>query len=193
MASLKRLFVYSGIQMTRAKTLEETIGFWSKIEKEILEKPEEELKAEMLGHLEFICAHFGTPKQYYNFSNPSQDEINKRIDRLQDIRNVLLQNEEKTRKLFNVIVKANSKKESKDERNFAKFYMAIRESYLHFYGEPRLSVGGSTQGIFHPYSDLKHAAKWFTIHLEKGPSNVQDLIEKYSQQAGKQPAQSYTG
>jgi hypothetical protein len=174
-------------------TLEERIGFWSEIEKEILGKSEEELRTEMLRCLEYIQDNFGTPKQYYNFSNPKQDEINKKIDRLQNIRTVLLCNEDKTKKIYDLIVQSNGgeKISKKEERGFAKFYITIREYFLFAYGEPRLSPGGSVSGIYHPYSDLKNTVRWFAVCLEKGPTNVQDRIEKYSQEAGKQPESQY--
>lgn len=177
----------------KKKTLEERIGFWSEIEKEILDKPEKELRTEMLSCLKYIHDNFSTPKQYYDFSNPEQDEINEKIDRLQNIRIVLLCNADKTKKLYNIVMQSNGGKKTpreEDERSFAKFYLTIRETYLHCYNEPKSNVGAAS-GIFHPYSDLKNTVKWLTVCLEKGPVNVQDLIEKYSQEAGKPTASQY--
>ena len=175
-----------------AEGLEAKVEFWVPIEKEILDTPAGKLRNEMLEDLKFIYERCGTPEQYYNFTNPEQDEINKRIDKLQNIRNVFLMNPDKLKELYDVICDNTDAAPKKDDkRDFAKFYMSIRDSYLISYGELKGMPGGQIAAIYHPFSDLKNAIRWLAIYLEKGPSKVCDNVEEFSQKAGKQPEQQY--
>lgn len=175
------------LQNTMAKQAkQESYERFSDLEERIIGTNANKLRKQMLNDLYFILNNFGTPKQYYNFTNPKQSEINKRIDKLQNIRAILLENPETVKEIYKTAV------EKFDEREFAKFYLEIRENFLSSYGETRVGAGGQA-GFWFTYSSAKNLIRWYILELEKGSSKVTDLVEEFSRKAGMQSESKYTG
>ena len=149
---------------------------WVDLEERITSTDIRKIKDNLLSDVDYILDKFGTVGQYYNETNPSSPEINKRLLEFRNIRVVLTGQEDEA--LMKQLYMECSRAKEIIEEDYQAFYVAFYKGLvLPFYGD----TVGETPGYFGAYSYFLSNLWTLKQVLETGKnSGAEDKFDEYS-------------
>ena len=149
---------------------------WVDLEKRITDTAILKIKDNLLSDVDYILDKFGTVGQYYNETNPSSPEINKRLLEFRNIRVVLTGQEDEA--LMKQLYMECSRAKEIIEEDYQAFYVAFcRGMSLPFYGD----TIGEMPGHFGAYTIVLNTLWTLKQALETGKnSDAKDKFDEYS-------------